>query len=197
MVTKRKTAERLRVIPLGGLGEIGKNITAFETENDIIVVDCGITFPDESMPGIDAVIPDFTYLENNFDKIRGIFITHGHEDHIGALPYLLKKINVPVYSMKFTIALIKKKLEEEGMSPDPFTLEEVHYGDIKTAGDFAVEFIRTNHSISDSAAFAGAFSFHSESGSRVQHPERRTADNAIRQQTAADRNLLFMTFPFS
>ena len=149
----KKTTQKLRVIPLGGLGEIGKNITAFESDNDIIIVDCGITFPDENMPGIDAVIPDFTYLENNFSKIRGIFVTHGHEDHIGALPYLLKKINVPIFSTKFTIALIKRKLEEEDMA-DVAQLEEVHYGDIVIKGDFAVEFIRTNHSISDSCAFA-------------------------------------------
>ena len=149
----KKTSPKTRIIPLGGLGEIGKNITAFESENDIIIVDCGITFPDENMPGIDAVIPDFTYLENNFSKIRGIFVTHGHEDHIGALPYLLKKINVPIYSTKFTIALIKRKLEEEEMA-DVAQLEEVHYGDIVIKGDFAVEFIRTNHSISDSCAFA-------------------------------------------
>ncbi|MBQ3894693.1 MAG: ribonuclease J [Clostridia bacterium] len=149
----KKTTQKLRVIPLGGLGEIGKNITAFESDNDIIIVDCGISFPDENMPGIDAVIPDFTYLENNFSKIRGIFVTHGHEDHIGALPYLLKKINVPIFSTKFTIALIKRKLEEEDMA-DVAQLEEVHYGDIVIKGDFAVEFIRTNHSISDSCAFA-------------------------------------------
>ncbi len=149
----KKTSPKTRIIPLGGLGEIGKNITVFESENDIIIVDCGITFPDENMPGIDAVIPDFTYLENNFSKIRGIFVTHGHEDHIGALPYLLKKINVPIYSTKFTIALIKRKLEEEEMA-DVAQLEEVHYGDIVIKGDFAVEFIRTNHSISDSCAFA-------------------------------------------
>ncbi len=153
MANRGQTPAKLRVIPLGGLDEIGKNITVFETDNDMIVVDCGITFPDENMPGIDAVIPDFTYLEENFSKIRGIFITHGHEDHIGALPYLLKKINVPIYSMKFTIALIRKKLEEEGIA-DNVQLEEVRYGDIVIKGDFAVEFIRTNHSISDSAAFA-------------------------------------------
>ena len=154
MTPVTKTPGKLRVIPLGGLGEIGKNITAFETENDIIIVDCGITFPDDNMPGIDAVIPDFTYLENNFSKIRGIFVTHGHEDHIGALPYFLKKINVPIYSLKFTIALIKRKLEEEEMYSDDIRLEEVHYGDIVIKGDFAVEFIRTNHSIADSCALA-------------------------------------------
>ena len=124
MITKPQTSNRLRVIPLGGLDEIGKNITAFETDHDIIIVDCGISFPDENMPGIDAVIPDFTYLEEHFDKIRGIFITHGHEDHIGALPYLLKKINVPIYSIKFTIALIERKLEEENMAAN-VQLEEV------------------------------------------------------------------------
>lgn len=144
---------KLRIIPLGGLGEIGKNITVFETEKDIIIVDCGMSFPDSDMPGIDCVIPSFAYLEENFDKVRGIFITHGHEDHIGALPFLLKKINVPVYATKFTTTLIKRKLEEEAMA-ERATLETVNYGDIVIKGDFAVEFIRTNHSIADSAAFA-------------------------------------------
>ncbi len=148
-----KKTDKLRIIPLGGLGEIGKNITAFETEKDIIIVDCGMSFPDADMPGIDCVVPDFTYLEANFDKIRGVFITHGHEDHIGALPFFLKKINVPIYGTKFTMALIKRKLEEENMA-ESATLETVKYGDIVIKGDFAVEFIRTNHSIADSAALA-------------------------------------------
>ena len=146
-------SNKLRVIPLGGLGEIGKNITAFETDKDIIIVDCGITFPDDDMPGIDAVIPDFTYLEANFEKIRGIFLTHGHEDHIGALPFFLKKINVPIYGTRFTNALVKRKLEEENMV-ESVQLETVNYGDYIIKGDFAVEFIRTNHSIADSAALA-------------------------------------------
>lgn len=153
MPTDSKKNGKLRIIPLGGLGEIGKNITAFETDKDIIIVDCGMSFPDADMPGIDCVIPDFTYLENNFDKIRGVFITHGHEDHIGALPFLLKKLNIPIYGTKFTVALIKRKLEEEDMAENA-TLETVNYGDIVLKGDFAVEFIRTNHSIVDSAALA-------------------------------------------
>lgn len=144
---------KLRIIPLGGLGEIGKNMTAFETDKDIIIVDCGMSFPDSDMPGIDCVIPSFAYLEENFDKIRGLFITHGHEDHIGAIPYFLKKINVPIFATRFTVALIKRKLEEDQMA-EHVTLNSVSYGDIIIKGDFAVEFIRTNHSIADSAAFA-------------------------------------------
>lgn len=151
MATKKSTS--LKVIPLGGLGEIGKNITAFESEKDIIIVDCGISFPEDDMPGIDAVIPDFTYLIENRDKVRAVFLTHGHEDHIGALPYFLKNINVPVYGTKFTIALVKRKLEEFNMA-DSSTLEIVKYGDIVIKGSFAVEFIRTNHSIADASALA-------------------------------------------
>ncbi len=148
-----KKSTRLRVIPLGGIGEIGKNITAFESEKDIILVDCGISFPEDDMPGIDAVIPDFTYLINNSDKVRAVFLTHGHEDHIGALPYLLKNINVPVYGTKFTIALVNRKLQEFNMA-DKVSLEVVNFGDIVIKGSFAVEFIRTNHSIADASALA-------------------------------------------
>ncbi len=151
MAVKKST--RLRVIPLGGLGEIGKNITAFESEKDIILVDCGISFPEDDMPGIDAVIPDFTYLINNRDKVRAMFLTHGHEDHIGALPYLLKSINIPVYGTKFTIALVDRKLQEFNMA-DKVHLEVVNFGDIVIKGDFIVEFIRTNHSIADASALA-------------------------------------------
>ena len=152
MPAKAKS-NKVRVIPLGGLGEIGKNITAFETDDDIIIVDCGMTFPDDDMPGIDAVIPDFTYLEDNFSKIKGLFLTHGHEDHIGAIPYLMKKINVPIYGTKFTIALVKRKLEEENMA-ESCQLNVINYGEMVIKGSFAVEFIRTNHSIADACAFA-------------------------------------------
>lgn len=143
----------LKVIPLGGLGEIGKNITVFESDNDIIIVDCGVAFPEDAMLGIDAVIPDFTYLTENKDKVRAIFITHGHEDHIGGLPYLLRELNVPIYGTRFTIALIQKKLEETGQDRTA-DLQIVKQGEVVLIGDFAVEFIRTNHSIADAVAFA-------------------------------------------
>ena len=144
---------KLKIIPLGGLDQIGMNITAFEYEDDIIVVDCGLAFPGDDMPGIDLVIPDVTYLEDNIEKVRGFFITHGHEDHIGALPYVLRRINVPIYGMKLTMALIDGKLEELGME-NMAKRKIVRYGMTVTAGSFKVEYIRTNHSIADSAAFA-------------------------------------------
>ena len=143
----------LKIIPLGGLGEIGKNMTVFESDNEIIIVDCGVAFPEGDMLGIDAVIPDFSYLKEKKDKIKGIFLTHGHEDHIGALPYFLREINVPVYGTKLTIALVKKKLEEEKMLKG-ITVEEHDFGSLKMTQDFFVEFIRTNHSIADAAALA-------------------------------------------
>ena len=145
---------KLRVIPLGGIREIGKNLTVFETDSDMIIVDCGVAFPDLDMPGVDAVIPDMTYLTENKQKIRGLFLTHGHEDHIGAIPYLFKEINVPIYGTKFTLGLVEKKLEEEGMSTSGIEMIEMHYGEMVIKGDFCVEFIRTNHSIVDSAALA-------------------------------------------
>lgn len=143
----------LRIIPLGGLGEIGKNLTVFESDNEIIIVDCGVAFPEGDMLGIDAVIPDYTYLKDNKSKIKGIFLTHGHEDHIGALPYFLRDINVPVYGTRLTIALVKKKLEEENMLKG-CTLQECDFGSLILTNDFFVEFIRTNHSIADAAALA-------------------------------------------
>ncbi|MBQ6074575.1 MAG: ribonuclease J [Lachnospiraceae bacterium] len=144
---------KLRIIPLGGLDQIGMNITAFEYEDDIIIVDCGLAFPSDDMLGIDLVIPDVRYLEDNIDRVRGFFITHGHEDHIGALPYVLRKINVPIYGTKLSMALIDGKLEELGME-NMAKRKIVRYGQTVTAGRFRVEFIRINHSIADSAAFA-------------------------------------------
>ncbi|MBE6935110.1 MAG: ribonuclease J [Ruminococcaceae bacterium] len=145
--------EKLKIIPLGGLNEIGKNMTVIEYGNDIIVVDCGVAFPDEEMLGIDLVIPDTTYLENNLQKVRGIFLTHGHEDHIGALPYVLKKINVPVYGTTLTLGLVETKLAEHKML-STVKLNRVALGDTVRIGSFIVEFIRTNHSLADSAALA-------------------------------------------
>ena len=148
-----KKAPKVKVIPLGGLEQIGMNITAFEYDDSIIVVDCGIAFPEDEMLGIDLVIPDVTYLKENIDKVKGFFITHGHEDHIGALPYVLKEICVPVYGTCLTMALIENKLREHEM-PKKLKLRTVKYGQSVTAGDFRIEFIRTNHSIADAAALA-------------------------------------------
>ena len=144
---------RIRIIPLGGLEQIGMNITAIESDNSIVVIDCGMAFPDEDMLGIDLVIPDITYLRDNMSKIEGFFITHGHEDHIGALPYVLKNLNVPVYSTRLTRALIENKLREHGLI-ESAKLNTVRFGDVVRAGDFDVEFIKTNHSIQDAAALA-------------------------------------------
>ena len=144
----------LKIISLGGLGEIGKNLTVFETEQDIIVADCGSAFPDDDLPGVDLVIPDFTYLEKNASKVRGIFITHGHEDHIGGLPFLLKQINAPVYGTALTIGLISGKLKEHGIL-NQCKLNTVKPGDTVRAGTtMSVEFVRVNHSIPDACAFA-------------------------------------------
>ena len=150
---QRNTGGKIRIIPLGGLEQIGMNITAIETDNSIVVIDCGMAFPDEEMLGIDLVIPDITYLRDNMSKIEGFFITHGHEDHIGALPYVLKNLNVPVYSTRLTRALIENKLREHGLI-ESAKLNTVRFGDVISAGDFDVEFIKTNHSIQDAAALA-------------------------------------------
>lgn len=147
-----KTAKKLRIIPLGGVGEIGKNMTVIEYGSDIIVVDCGMSFPDEEMPGIDVVIPDMTYLEKNAANVRGILITHGHEDHIGAVPYALQKLNVPVYATKLTIALIEQKLTE--IKVDHADLNCVSPGDTIRLGCFSIEFIKTSHSIAGACALA-------------------------------------------
>lgn len=143
----------LKIIPLGGLEQIGMNITAFEYEDSIIVVDCGLSFPGDDMLGIDLVIPDVSYLKENLDKVKGFLITHGHEDHIGALPYVLKDVNVPVYATQLTMGLIENKLKEHTL-PKPFKGKVVQYGQSINLGCFRIEFIRTNHSISDAAALA-------------------------------------------
>lgn len=144
--------EKLKIIPLGGLGEIGKNMTVFEYGKDIMLIDSGLAFPEDEMLGIDIVIPDITYLEKNRDKIKGLFLTHGHEDHIGSIPYLLKKINVPIYGTGLTIGLVEKKILEHGL--EDVELNVVEPGARIKAGVFTVEFIRSNHSIPDSVAFA-------------------------------------------
>ena len=144
---------KLRIIPLGGLEAIGMNITAFEYEDSIIVVDCGLSFPEDDMLGIDLVIPDITYLKDNIEKVKGFFITHGHEDHIGALPYVLREINVPIYSTKLTNGIIEHKLKEHNML-SKVKRKVVKYGQHINLGCFRVEFIKTNHSIQDAAALA-------------------------------------------
>ena len=150
---KRENNGKMRIIPLGGLEKIGMNITAFEYEDSIIVVDCGLSFPEEDMLGIDLVIPDVTYLKDNIQKVKGFVITHGHEDHIGALPYVLKEVNAPIYSTKLTLALISNKLKEHNLTKTT-KLKEVKHGQVINLGDFAIEFIKTNHSIQDASALA-------------------------------------------
>ena len=153
---KKKTEQNLsalRIIPLGGLEQIGMNITAFEYEDSIIIVDCGLAFPEDDMFGIDLVIPDTTYLEENIDKVKGFVITHGHEDHIGALPYVLQKINVPVFATRLTMGIIENKLTERGMM-ETTQRKVVKFGASISLGCFRVEFIKTNHSIVDAAALA-------------------------------------------
>ena len=153
MFVKKQNNGKLRIIPLGGLEQIGMNITAFEYEDSIVVVDCGLAFPEDDMPGIDLVIPDITYLKENISKVKGFVITHGHEDHIGALPYVLKEVNAPIYSTKLTLALISNKLKEHNLTKTT-KLKEVKHGQVINLGDFAIEFIKTNHSIQDASALA-------------------------------------------
>ena len=150
---KTNNGSKLKIIPLGGLEQIGMNITAFEYEDSIVVVDCGLAFPEDDMPGIDLVIPDITYLKENISKVKGFVITHGHEDHIGALPYVLKEVNAPIYSTKLTLALISNKLKEHNLTKTT-KLKEVKHGQVINLGDFAIEFIKTNHSIQDASALA-------------------------------------------
>ena len=157
-MSKTKNSEQvpaagLKIIPLGGLEQIGMNITAFEYEDSIIIVDCGLAFPEDDMFGIDLVIPDTTYLEENIDKVKGFVITHGHEDHIGALPYVLQKINVPVFATRLTMGIIENKLTERGMMATT-QRKVVKFGSSVHLGCFRVEFIKTNHSIVDAAALA-------------------------------------------
>ena len=153
MSSKKNNNNSLKLIPLGGVNEIGKNMTLLEYGNDIIVIDCGVSFPDEEMLGIDLVIPDITYLLKNKEKVRGIIITHGHEDHIGALPYVLKELNVPVYGTRLTLGLIENKLKEHSLDKK-VKLQRVKAGDKVKFGVFKVEMIRTSHSIADALALA-------------------------------------------
>ncbi len=145
--------EKLRIIPLGGLEQIGMNMTAVEYNENIVLIDCGMAFADDTLLGIDMIIPDITYLKQHRSKVKAMFITHGHEDHIGAIPHILKEINVPIYGTKLSIALIQKKLKEAGLL-DKAKLKVVDYGQKFYVSDFKIEFIRTNHSISDAAAIA-------------------------------------------
>lgn len=147
------TASKLKIIPLGGLEQIGLNITAFEYEDSIVVVDCGLSFPDDDMLGIDLVIPDVTYLTDNADKVKGFVITHGHEDHIGALPYVLKELNVPIYATRLTMGIIENKLTEHNLMRRT-KRKVVKFGQSVNLGQFRIEFIKTNHSIVDAAALA-------------------------------------------
>ena len=150
---KRENNSKLKIIPLGGLEQIGMNITAFEYENSIVVVDCGLAFPEDDMLGIDLVIPDITYLRDNIEKVKGFVITHGHEDHIGALPYVLKEINVPIYTTKLTMGIIENKLKEHNLLRCT-RRKVVRHGQSINLGQFRIEFIKTNHSIQDASALA-------------------------------------------
>ena len=147
------TSPRLKIIPLGGQELIGMNITAFEYEDDIIVVDCGLAFPEEEMLGIDLVIPDITYLKENIEKVKAFVITHGHEDHIGALPYVLKEINVPIYATRLTMGIIEHRLQEHDLM-DVTERRVMKFGEAFDCKHFRVEFIKTNHSIVDAASLA-------------------------------------------
>ena len=150
---KTKPAGKIRIIPLGGIGEIGKNMTVVEYNDEMIVIDCGLGFPDDDMPGIDLVIPDTSYLEANKEKIKGVFLTHGHEDHIGAIPYLLRTLNPPIYGTPLTLGIIRNKLAEHSLPRKP-NLKTVNAGDRIRAGSMEVEFIHVNHSIADACALA-------------------------------------------
>ena len=150
---KKQNNGKLRIIPLGGLEQIGMNITAFEYDDSIVVVDCGLAFPEDDMLGIDLVIPDVTYLKDNASKVKGFVITHGHEDHIGALPYILKEINLPIYTTKLTMGIIENKLKEHNLLRST-KRKVVRHGQSINLGKFRIEFIKTNHSIQDASALA-------------------------------------------
>ena len=150
---KNRNNSKLRIIPLGGLEAIGMNITAFEYEDSIVVVDCGLSFPTDDMLGIDLVIPDVSYLKDNISKLKGFVFTHGHEDHIGAIPYVFKEINAPIYATKLTMGLIESKLKEHGMTKS-VKRKVVKHGQSINLGQFRIEFIKTNHSIEDACALA-------------------------------------------
>lgn len=150
---KKEKNENLKIIPIGGLGLIGMNMTAFEYNNSIVVVDCGLAFPEDDMLGIDLVIPDVTYLKENIDRVKGIVFTHGHEDHIGALPYILKELSVPLYATKLTMGLIERKLTEHNLMRTT-KRKVVKPGQSINLGEFRIEFIKTNHSIADAVALA-------------------------------------------
>ena len=152
-ITKQTQLKGVKIIPLGGLEQIGMNITAIEYEDSIIVIDCGLSFPEDEMLGIDLVIPDVTYLKDNIDKVKGFVITHGHEDHIGSLPYILKDINVPIYATKLTTAIIETKLKEHNLLKNT-KRKVIKHGQSINLGCFRIEFIRTNHSIADASALA-------------------------------------------
>ena len=147
-----KDKSKLKIIPLGGLDGIGKNITVLEYKNDLIVVDCGISFPEDDMPGVDIVLPDIEYIKKNENKVRGMVITHGHEDHYGAVPYVLKEKTMPVYGTRLTLGLLKNKFKEHNLSTKP--LREVKAGDKVKLGCFEVEFIAVTHSIPDACSLA-------------------------------------------
>ena len=150
---KKLNSDAVKIIPLGGLEQIGMNITAIEYEDSIIVIDCGLAFPEDDMLGIDLVIPDVTYLKENADKVKGLVVTHGHEDHIGAIPYIEKELNMPIYATKLTMGLIENKLKEHNLMNNT-RRKVVKYGQNIILGKFRIEFIKTNHSIADSAALA-------------------------------------------
>ena len=150
-MTKEKS--KVKIIPLGGLDEIGKNMTAFEYEDEIIIVDCGVAFPEDDMLGVDLVIPDITYLIKNAEKVKGFLFTHGHEDHIGAVPYVLREVNAPIYATKLTMGLIQNKLKEHDLD-NKVKKHVINPGKSVNFKNFKVEFIRTNHSIADSVALA-------------------------------------------
>jgi len=151
---KKKQEHRIRIIPLGGLNEIGKNMLVIEVNDEIVVIDCGLAFPEDEMLGIDLVIPDISYLIKNKEKVRALILTHGHEDHIGAIPYVLRDLNIPIYGTKLTLGLVEIKLIEFGIDLNSVKLFTVRAGDVISFNNMRIEFIRTTHSIADSVAVA-------------------------------------------